>query len=186
MPEPNSPTSVKPGKPAKPNKPYPEFPLTAHPAGYWCKKIRGKLYYFGPWDDPEGALNKYLEQKDALHAGRAPRPETGAATVKDVANAYLNNKRALLDAGEITPRWWNDCRAAAGLVVARFGKGRLADDLGPDDFDGLRKVLAKHSGPVRLRNLIQRVKSIFKFAVDNRMIDRPVCFGRGFARPSNK
>jgi hypothetical protein len=26
----------------KPPKPYPEFPLTAHPAGYWCKKIRGK------------------------------------------------------------------------------------------------------------------------------------------------
>src|SRR5882724_775560 len=53
----------------KPAKPYPEFPLTAHPAGYWCKKIRGKLHYFGPWDDPDGALAKYLEQKDDLHAG---------------------------------------------------------------------------------------------------------------------
>ena len=37
----------------KPAKPYPEFPLTAHPAGYWCKKIRGKIHYFGPWDDPD-------------------------------------------------------------------------------------------------------------------------------------
>jgi hypothetical protein len=25
-----------------PPKPYPEFPLTAHPNGQWCKKIRGK------------------------------------------------------------------------------------------------------------------------------------------------
>ena len=24
------------GKPAKPSKPSPDFPLTAHPAGYWC------------------------------------------------------------------------------------------------------------------------------------------------------
>jgi len=44
------------GKPAKPSKPYPEFPLTAHPAGYWCKKIRGTIYYFDRWDDPDGAL----------------------------------------------------------------------------------------------------------------------------------
>jgi len=28
----------------KPNKPYPEFPLTAHPVGQWCKKIRGKIH----------------------------------------------------------------------------------------------------------------------------------------------
>ena len=52
MSEPNSTPSVRPGKPAKPSKPYPEFPLTAHPTGYWCKTIRGKIHYFGPWDDP--------------------------------------------------------------------------------------------------------------------------------------
>jgi hypothetical protein len=28
----------------KPNKPYSEFPRTAHPAGYPCKKIRGKFH----------------------------------------------------------------------------------------------------------------------------------------------
>ena len=66
----------KPSKPVKPEKPHPDFPLTAHPAGYWCKKIRGKIHYFGPWSDPDGALKKYLEQKDALHAGRKPRPDS--------------------------------------------------------------------------------------------------------------
>jgi hypothetical protein len=43
-------------KSSKPNKPSSEYPLTAHPAGYWCKKIRGKLHYLGKWEDPDGGL----------------------------------------------------------------------------------------------------------------------------------
>src|SRR5207248_11558195 len=98
--------STPPAPSGKPAKPYPEFPLTAHPAGYWCKKIRGKLYYFGPWSDPDGALKKYLEQKDALHAGRKPRGDTAGATVKELVNAFLNAKRALVESGELTNRSW--------------------------------------------------------------------------------
>src|SRR5260370_1434388 len=101
----STPSTVS-GKPAKPNKPYPEFPLTAHPAGYWCKKIRGKIHYFGPWADPDAALTKYLEQKDALHAGRTPRPDPEALTVKELANAFLNAKKATMNTGELSPRTW--------------------------------------------------------------------------------
>src|SRR3989440_12572184 len=95
--------SIPPPAGSKPSKPYPEFPLTAHPAGYWCKKTRGKMHYFGPWSDPDGALKKYLEQRDALHAGRKPRPDPEAPTVKGLVNAFLNHKQALLDAGEPSP-----------------------------------------------------------------------------------
>jgi hypothetical protein len=50
--------STTPADPGKPDKPYPDFPLFPHAAGVWAKKIRGKLHYFGPWSDPDGALKK--------------------------------------------------------------------------------------------------------------------------------
>jgi integrase len=175
-----------PTAPAKPSKPCPDFPLFPHAAGVWAKKIRGKLYYFGPWSDPDGALKKYLAEKDDLHAGRKPRPGTEALTVKELANAFLNHKRDLRDAGELSPRTWDDYKAAAVLVVAQFGKSRLVDDIGPDDFAELRNKLAKKWGPVRVGNVIQRVRSMFKFAADNGLVERPTRYGQGFKRPSKK
>jgi integrase len=178
--------STAPAPANKPAKPYPEFPLTAHPAGYWCKKIRGKIHYFGRWDDPSGALKKYLAEKDALHAGRAPRPDPGALTVKGLANAFLIHKQALVDARELSPRTWAEYKETTDLLVRHLGKGRLVEDLGPDDFAALRKKMAKRWGPTRLRNAIQRVRCVFKHALDAGLIDRPVRFGPGFARPSQK
>jgi integrase len=174
-------------KPVKPAKPYPDFPLTAHPAGYWCKKVRGKLHYFGPWADPDGALKKYLEQKDDLHAGRKPRPDVGGTTVKDVANAFLNAKKALVDAGELSPRTWADYKQVCDLVVAHLGKSRLAGDVGPDDFAALRNKVARKWGPHRLGSkLIQYTRCLFKHAHDAGLLDRPARFGPGFKRPSKK
>jgi integrase len=166
-------------------KPRPDFPLFPHAAGYWAKKIRGKLHYFGPWNDPDGALQKYLEQKDALHSGRKLRPEVGGTTVKDVANDFLNAKQALVDAGELSPRTWADYKQICVLVVAHLGKSRLASDVGPDDFASLRNKMAKKWGPHRLGSkLIQYTRSLFKHAVDAGLIDKPVRFGPGFKRPA--
>jgi integrase len=183
-------------KPAKPAKPYPEFPLTAHPAGYWCKKIRGKVYYFGPrfdFADPaaaaaaaEAALAKYLEQKDALHAGRKPREATEGTTVKELCNGFLNHKQELVDGGELSPRTWADYKQACVLVIGSIGKQRLVADLDADDFAGLRNKMAKKWGPHRVGKVIQCVRCLFKYALDAGLIDRPVRFGPGFQRPSKK
>ena len=42
-----------------------KFPLTLHPTGQYCKKIRGHIYYFG--SDRKQALENYLDQAIFLH-----------------------------------------------------------------------------------------------------------------------
>jgi integrase len=172
--------------PTRPAKPYPDFPLFPHVTRRWAKKIRGKLHYFGPWYDPDGALKKYLEQKDALHSGRKPRDSSDGVTVKDACNAFLNAKAASRDAGELTPRSWQDYKDACILLVKHFGKSRLLSDLAPEDFAELRKKMARKWGPGTLGNVINRMRVCLKYASDNDLIDRPVRYGSSFKRPSKK
>jgi hypothetical protein len=46
-----------------------KFPLTLHPTGKYCKKIRGKICYFGI--DKKKALEKYLAQATYLHGAQS-------------------------------------------------------------------------------------------------------------------
>jgi integrase len=170
----------------KPAKPYPDFPLFPHAAGVWAKKIRGKSHYFGPWDNPQGALDKYLKEKDALHDGRKPREQTDGLTVKELCNRFLNAKQAARDNGELSPLMWLDYKSACDCVVGEFGKSRLVADLDPDDFAGLRAKLAKRWGFHRLAKTVQCIRSVFKYAYDGGLIEKPIRFGPGFQRPSKK
>ena len=85
--------SSSPSRTRKPRKPYPDFPLFPHATRRRAKKIRGKLHYFGPWDNPDAALKKYLEQRDDLQAGRKPRNPQGGLTIRDLANQFLTSQR---------------------------------------------------------------------------------------------
>jgi integrase len=137
------------------------------------------MHYFGPWDDSDGALAKYLEQKDALHAGRKPREVSAGVTVKELCNQFLNHRQVKLAANELSPRTWRNCKDVTDLLVAQFGKGRLIADLGQDDFAELRKWMTKRWGPVRVR-------CVFKFAYDTELMAAPMRWGPGFARPTKK
>jgi hypothetical protein len=59
---------------SQPDKPHKDFPLFCHKgSGYWAKKVRGKLEYFGKKsDDPKGeaALLLWLKHKDTITVTR--------------------------------------------------------------------------------------------------------------------
>ena len=140
----------------KPKKPYKDFPLFPHATKRWAKKIRGKFHYFGPWDDPDGALQKYLDQKDDLHAGRRPREKKEGVTIRDAVNRFLTVKQNQRDIGEITARTFSDYHTTCSRIVEQFDKDRLVEDLNSEDFEAFRASLSKTRGPVALGNEVQR------------------------------
>lgn len=173
----------------RPAKPRPDFPLFPHATGRWAKKVRGKLHYFGKVaDDPRGtaALERWLDQKDDLLAGRTPRKVSAGVSVADLCNSFLHFKRGLMDAGELSPRTWAQYLEVSELIIATFGRNRPAADILPDDFQRLRGVMAKRWGPVRLGNQIQSTRSLFKYGWEAGLLAAPVRFGPGFKKPSAK
>ena len=176
-------------KPTKAVKPRADFPLFPHQAGYWAKKVRGKLRYFGKVaDDPKGraALDKWLEQRDDLLAGRVPRVKAEGLTVRDLCNRFLSTKKDLLDADEINPRTFAELRDTCKRTGGAFGWDRLVSDLVADDFDHLRRAGAKQWGPHRLGGEVQRTRCIFKYGVDAGLIEQPVKYGPTFRKPSQR
>lgn len=170
----------------KPAKPYPGFPLYAHASGRWAKTIRRRTHYFGTWDQPQEALELFLKQRDALYAGQLPRQEPVGLTVGNLLDHFINAKQRALDAGELSRRTWTDYDSTCKVIVASIWSNRLLSDVGTEDFAKLRAALAKRLGPVALGNEIQRIRTVFKYAFDVRLIDTPMAFGPEFVKPSKK
>lgn len=175
-------------------KPYPSFPLTAHPRGYWCKKVRGKLHYFGPIIDATGqrtpeemataALTKWEGERDYLTSGRKPPANLDGVTVADLCNAFLVFKRQRVENGELTIGMWAEYKRATDAVVATFGTGRLASDLDANDFARLRTCLSKGRKLVALGGAIRKAKVCFKWGYESGLLDRPPRYGQSFQQPS--
>jgi hypothetical protein len=77
-----------------------KFPLTLHKTGQYCKKIEGKMYYFGA-DRPQ-ALAPHLEQAAWLHSGRLATywSAAGQLWAKTMCNLYLNHQESRVPVGQ--------------------------------------------------------------------------------------
>lgn len=176
-------------KPARIRKPHRDFPLTPHPAGYWCKKVRGKIHYFGRLDaDPKGeaALQEWLDRKDDLLAGLPPRADRKGILLGSLCFEFMRAKETMLASGEITARTRDEYKATCNRLIDAFTAERSVGALCPADFDKLRASIAKQWGPVRLGNEIQRVRTIFKYGAEAGLIERPVLLGPTFKKPARK
>ena len=125
-------------------------------------------------------MEEYIRQKDYLIAG-VPIPSATALTVRQLCNRFLHSKETRRETGEISERTYTALLSTCKHLASHFGD-RAVFTLQPHDFERYRGKLATKS-PVVLKNKMIRVRSVFKYAIDNRMIDRAVDFGSSFALP---
>lgn len=168
----------------QPEKPFPEFPLTAHRNGQWCRKIRGKVYFFGVWAEPMAALEKHNAEYPYLKAGVPVPGKFEGPTVKELIDNFLNHKQKEANAGIISSRWVKDLHDVGKAIVAVIDKSRPVESLGPDDFAKLRLALLTKHSPAIAKNFISRARSIFRYAKDTRKIATEVDFGIAFKPPA--
>lgn len=168
-------------------KPYPSFPLTPHPTGQFCKKIRGKLFYFGSVADPDAALERYHRHCQGLHSGRVTTIDrSGDLTVADLANRFLAAKDRKRAAGDIEPATFVEYHRDCELLVSHFGRNRAVSSITRTDLANFRDFLSKGVNATTLNNRVGNARSILKFAYEEELIDRPVRFGEEFRRPERR
>ncbi|MFN0135696.1 MAG: tyrosine-type recombinase/integrase [Phycisphaerae bacterium] len=176
----------------KPNKPYPSFPLTAHPNGQWCKKILGKLHFFGVWAAPDAAHQNYLRIAEDLHAGRDPSPTAeGEFTVKELGNQFLAYQMQRVETGQIGGRWFEDCRRVVRQFARSIGTARPVKSLTADDFLNYRRLIGlrglrgnKPLGVHAITRTIVAIQSMFKWGVLTGVLEQLPRYGQAFAKPS--
>lgn len=175
-------------KSQKPRKPHKDFPLFAHLNGQWAKKVNQKMYFFGTWENPDAALQRWVDEKDNILAGRVHRGKTDPVgeTLGYLVNKFLTSKKSLLASGELSNRTYLDYYSTCNELVAEFGERLKLTALRPEDFEKLRAKWAAKWGAVKLMNEIVRTRTLINYGVENGIIVKPILYGQAFKLPSKK
>ncbi len=162
----------------KPTKPYDDFPLTPHASGQWCKKIHGKIHYFGrDWKDALRNYEQTITREQPIHG----------LTLADLCNLFLTHKEKAVDAGEIKSDTWKEYKRSCALCVSILGRIVLANRMSPQHFVALREQLASEiSNPKTLMGHLTRLRVMFAWAYDAGYVEQPLRYRVALKRPSFK
>lgn len=174
--------SVKPKKTGvdKPTWPYTHPKLFPHTGSKkWVKKINGKFFYFGHWDDPAGALREYREHFGEIEPDESQlRP----VTIDEGVNLFLDHQNKRWRRAELSKLSFDDYKSTAKRMLEHFGPDRPCNALGPNEFAGFKESRAETCNLITTGNEVQRCRTIFTWLVDHKYI-LPVDFGPEFIRP---
>ena len=131
---------------------------TLPPIGRFCKKIKGKLYYFG--SDRKIALQRYLEQSSYLHGGKVIQPTSAISnlSLKTLCNLYLEHQESRVAIGEIKWRQVNDQTILLRYFVKYMGSNRGVSDISAVDLQNYRtKLIRAGKAPNTINNRIAAI-----------------------------
>src|SRR5688572_68516 len=178
----------------RPGKPRPDFPLTDHGNGQWCKKIKSLVRFFGVWAHPDGAVALYEQERAAWEPGQNPwsrdttaaRPQ--AVQLWELADRWLVYQRDLIDAPDhaerITPSTYGGSRHAMEHLLEATGKRVDPLSWSPQDFARLRVRLGAGVSPATKGQRVMYVRAMFDWARDSRLIPALPDYGRDFENVS--
>lgn len=169
----------------KPIWPYPELgKMSAHASGQWAKQIKGKMIYFGRWEDPDGARRRLLEFMKTVQEKSTATVQAlpGEITVSNVVNNFLEAKHKKVESGDLTPRQFVEYREIGITLTSVFGRSMRWADITPNDWARYKESLK--GSPGRIASLVIWTRSFAKYAFD--MWGIVPRYGGMFSRPKKK
>jgi integrase len=145
-----------------------KFPLTLHPTGQYCKKIRGHIYYFG--SDKKEALQSYLDQAIFLHGydNNSQISANGNMLLKQLCDMYLKYQHTKLLAKNLSARHYNDQIGSLNKLMDFLGESCKIKNISTLSLQNYKRRLQKHYGSVCRLNLhISIMKAMFHWARKN-------------------
>ena len=150
---------------------FDKYPLTLHPTGQFCKKIRGKLYYFGT--NKKEAFRRYIDEAAYLQTGVSIRTSRTNNNVNllTLCNLYLEQQNSRIEAGEIKMRQVYDQTTFLRDFVKYLGRSRKISEVATIDLQKYRMRLIKQGkSNNRINNYISAVKAMYHWATENELI----------------
>jgi integrase len=146
-----------------------KFPLTRHATGQYCKKIKGKMYYFG--SDKKEALQRYIDQAPYLHGSNhnSQKPVNDSMTLKQLCDMFLKYQFSKVKASGITAQHYNDQASSLKKFMAFLGQSRRIKDISTLDLQNYKRKLEKqyNDSKHRLNLHISNLKTLFHWAQKN-------------------
>jgi len=121
-----------------------KFPLTLHKTGQYCKKIHGKLYYFG--NKKQEALLRYKRNASDLYFCSPVSfdvHKNDNITLKDLCNTYLSQQLSRLEAGDLSTQYYADQVRSLRKFAGYIGPECLISQIVTIDLQNYRNVLRK-------------------------------------------
>lgn len=148
-----------------------KFPLTLHKTGQYCKKIQGRLFYFGK--DRAEALRRYQEQATELHTGPRHGKRQRGITLRDLANEFLGHQEGRVVSGEIRHRQYYDQRNYLRNFAEFIKPDTKVSDIATMDLQDYRTNLVKAKLSANtINNRIGAVKALFSWAIENEILEK--------------